>query len=171
MNLLQAGQIDIAHLAGAGRRSARCSRTCAAATAWRCTRCGAARRRRSSWSRTATASRRSVVGRRIEEIDLPKGATIGAIVRRTSAAEGARRAGAAATSGDHRAPRHRDRARRPRDRVRGQQAHGAEGREAVPGRRRLPLSRAAAPPLSSSMLIPAAAPAHCASSSMLADAS
>jgi trk system potassium uptake protein TrkA len=39
--------------------------------------------------------------------------------------------------GHHRPPRHRDPAQRPRDRLRAAPAHGARGREAVPGQRHL----------------------------------
>ena len=67
-------------------------------------------------------------GRRIDELGLPEGAQIGAIVRARSDADETQR-------GDHPAPRHGDPDRRPRDRVRAAQAHGARHREAVPGRR------------------------------------
>ena len=80
VGLVQGGKIDIA-LPRRKSRSARCSPMCARAMWRRCIRCGAARRRRWNWWRTATVQSSKVVGRRIDEIDLPKGATIGAIVR------------------------------------------------------------------------------------------
>jgi trk system potassium uptake protein TrkA len=52
---------------------------CARATWWQCTPCGAAE----ALELVAHGDRESsrVVGRRIDEIELPKGATIGALVR------------------------------------------------------------------------------------------
>ncbi len=73
-----------------------------------------------------------VANRRIDEIELPPGAQIGAIVRGLDRERGR-------AAGDHAAPRHDDRDRRPRDRVRHRPAHGARHREAVPGQRDLRL--------------------------------
>ena len=79
-----------------------------------------------------------VIGKKVEEIQLPRGATIGAIVRRSAPrSTGLRPRGAGARRSDHGAPRHDDLHRRSRDHVRRQQAHDPEGREAVPGRLRL----------------------------------
>ncbi len=72
-----------------------------------------------------------VVGRRIDEIQLPRGTHIGALVR----GEGAD------AHGHHPAPRYRDPQQRSRHRVPAAQADGARGREAVPGQRHLLLSR------------------------------
>ena len=69
-----------------------------------------------------------VVGRRIEEIALPAGAQIGAIVREPPPGENSKRFQVIIP-----APRHRDPGRRPRDRLRPAQAHGAPGGKAVPG--------------------------------------
>ena len=54
---------------------------CAAAMWSKCIRCDAARPRRSRRSRTASKGDSQVVGRAIEDIDLPKGAAIVALVR------------------------------------------------------------------------------------------
>ena len=71
-----------------------------------------------------------VAGRRVDEIGLPEGAQIG--VDRAHAQRCRRDPGS-----DHSAPRHDDPDRRPCDRVRAAQAHGARHREAVPGQRRV----------------------------------
>jgi len=81
VDLLQAGQIDIAIFTGARRPSARCSRTCGAAMSPRCTACAAAWRKRSRRWCTGIATLAAVSAGKIEEIDLPKGAAIAAIVR------------------------------------------------------------------------------------------
>ena len=73
-----------------------------------------------------------VVGRRIEEIPLPRGTQIGALVR----GEGAQ------CQGHHSAPRHRHPEQRSRDRLPAAQAHGARGGEAVPGQRHVLLTLA-----------------------------
>jgi trk system potassium uptake protein TrkA len=82
-------------------------------------------------SRTATAKSSKVVGRKIEELELPKGTTIGAVVRRRAVETGATTALAYdhAVLMAHHDSRHR--ARGPRDRLRREQAHGLAGREAL----------------------------------------
>ena len=54
---------------------------CARATWRRCTACAAGRRRPWSWWSTAIATTSKAVGRRVEQLDLPQGVTVGAIVR------------------------------------------------------------------------------------------
>jgi hypothetical protein len=86
-----------------------------------------------------------VVGRRIEELPVIKGAHIGAIVRDTGELKVVQMEGflvdpKSVPRGDHPAPRHGDRGERPRRGVLHAQARGAAGREAVPGRLPVPLS-------------------------------
>ena len=89
-----------------------------------------------------------VIGKKVEEIQLPRGATIGAIVRRLARPEVERISDLAAKERDAKViMAHHDTIdlhRRSRDHVRRQQAHDPEGREAVPGRVRL---RVAADPV------------------------
>jgi hypothetical protein len=78
-----------------------------------------------------------VAGRRIDEIGLPKGAQIGAIVRGLHRPTAARPR--PSRRGDHRPPRHGDRAGDHVIVFVPPQAHGARGGEAVPGGRHLPV--------------------------------
>ena len=80
-----------------------------------------------------------MAGRRIDEIGLPPGAQVGAIVRGLHRADGSE-AGAEARPEVIMA--HHDTVVEPNDHVIifvPQQAHGARGREAVPGQRDLPV--------------------------------
>jgi len=82
VDLLQAGE-SISRFHPRRRPSARCSRTCGAAMSPRCTACGAAWRKRLEAVVHGNRDSCRCVGRKIEEIDLPKGAAIAAIVRGT----------------------------------------------------------------------------------------
>jgi trk system potassium uptake protein TrkA len=87
--------------------------TFVAAATWRgCTACAAAPPRRWNWWCTATARASKVVGRRIEELPVIKGAHIGAIVRDRATWPWCRTAfliDGFGRPGDHSAPRHGDR--------------------------------------------------------------
>ena len=98
VNLVQAGR-STSRSRPRRRRSGRCSRTCAAATAPPCIRCGAARRKRSSWSRTATRSPRRWSAGASRSSTCRRAPRIGAIVRRHARRAGRdERGGAGATT-------------------------------------------------------------------------
>ncbi len=90
-----------------------------------------------------------VVGRRICDIPLPKGAQFGLVDARAAGGRRGRRAGrqgaADAGQGDHRARRHRDREQRPRRHLRAAQAPAARRGKAVPRERHLLLTPASIP--------------------------
>ena len=88
-----------------------------------------------------------VVGRKISDIRLPKGAQFGLVMRGLpeigeGAVRPARRQLPHAGPGDHRARRHRDREQRPRRDLRAAQAPAARRGEAVPRERHLLLTPA-----------------------------
>jgi hypothetical protein len=135
-DLVQGTQIDIAISPSHMPSSANCWPMCGAATSRPCTACAAVPPRR--WKASCAATRKTcrMAGRRIEEIGLPAGAQIGAIVRGLHRPTAARSAG----------PRGRRSSsptttpwcsQRPRHRLRAAQAHGARGGKAVPGQRHL----------------------------------